>query len=445
MKNSKINIIIRIPDRIHKQMLSDLRRSHPFAYERVGFLFTKTNQINPAIVVITCYEYQPVEDQHYIRDNSVGAKINSTAIRSAMQRILDESCGCFHVHLHDHSGRTSPSRTDQSSLPPVVQSFSNVNGDQSHGILILSNDSLYASVQYKNEKQFILPQLVSIIGSPMKLTYNSSVNKATTKIYDRQSFLGTNSQLLFENVKVCIVGYGGGGSHIGQQLAHLGVKNIAVFDNDITEATNLNRLIGGWFSDIKKATLKINIAKRVIKKIFPKANVKCIEDRWQNKPESLQQSDIVIGCVDSYSEREQLEAECRRYLIPYIDIGMDVHIGESGLPYMSGQVILSMPGSPCMRCLGFLTDTKLAQEAAKYGKIGGRPQVVWPNGILASTAVGVFVDLVTGWTKQQARNVYFSYDGNLGTLPNHIRLEFVENECLHFPIESSGPPKFKKI
>ena len=45
MKNSKINIIIRIPDRIHKQMLSDLRRSHPFAYERVGFLFTNTSQL----------------------------------------------------------------------------------------------------------------------------------------------------------------------------------------------------------------------------------------------------------------------------------------------------------------------------------------------------------------------------------------------------------------
>ena len=264
-------------------------------------------------------------------------------------------------------------------------------------------------------------------------------------MFDRQSFLGSNSQFLFENIRVCIVGYGGGGSHIGQQLAHIGVKNVTVFDGDAIEDTNLNRLIGGWFSDIKKATLKVNIAKRVIKKIFPKANVECIRDRWQNKPESLQQCDIVIGCVDSYSEREQLEAECRRYLIPYIDIGMDIHSGKGTTPNMSGQIMLSMPGMSCMRCFGFLTDNKLAQEAAKYGKIGGRPQVVWPNGVLASSAVGIFVDLVTGWTDQINKKVYLSYDGNLGTLSNHVRLEFAENNCAHFPLDESGPQRYKKL
>jgi hypothetical protein len=43
---------------------------------------------------------------------------------------------------------------------------------------------------------------------------------------------------------------------------------------------------------------------------------------------------------------------------------------------------------------------KLAAEAARHGDAGGRPQVVWPNGALASTAVGLAVDLVTGWTRK---------------------------------------------
>jgi hypothetical protein len=51
-----------------------------------------------------------------------------------------------------------------------------------------------------------------------------------------------------------------------------------------------------------------------------------------------------------------------------------------------------------MRCMGFLTDAKLAEEAARYWKGGARPQVVWPNGVLASTAIGLAVDIVTGWT-----------------------------------------------
>jgi hypothetical protein len=69
---------------------------------------------------------------------------------------------------------------------------------------------------------------------------------------------------------------------------------------------------------------------------------------------------------------------------------------------LPGSTILSSPGEFCMRCMGFLSDEKLAQEAARYGNVGGRPQVVWPNGVLASTAVGLAVDLVTNWTRSIA-------------------------------------------
>jgi hypothetical protein len=98
----------------------------------------------------------------------------------------------------------------------------------------------------------------------------------------------------------------------------------------------------------------------------------------------------------------------------YIDIGMDVHGKEK--PVIGGQVILSSPGGPCMRCIGFLTEEKLAQEAARYGNAGARPQVVWPNGVLASTAIGLAVDLVTNWTGRTRSYEYLVYDGNEGTV-----------------------------
>lgn len=41
-----------------------------------------------------------------------------------------------------------------------------------------------------------------------------------------------------------------------------------------------------------------------------------------------------------------------------------------------------------MTCIGFLIEEKLAAEAARHGNAGGRPQVVRPNGVLVSTAVG---------------------------------------------------------
>ena len=84
---------------------------------------------------------------------------------------------------------------------------------------------------------------------------------------------------------------------------------------------------------------------------------------------------------------------------------------------MSGQVIASTPGAACMTCIGFLNSATLAQEAAKYGDAGVHPQVAWANGTLASAAVGIAVDLLTGWSGQLKMPVYLEYDGNAQTLP----------------------------
>ncbi len=98
-----------------------------------------------------------------------------------------------------------------------------------------------------------------------------------------------------------------------------------------------------------------------------------------------------------------------------------------------------------MSCYGFLTEAKLAKEAEKYGKVGGRPQVVWPNGVLASTAIGILVDIVTGWTGTNNQSVYLAYDGNSGKIENHIRKMHAPNCCEHYPISAVGQAQYNKI
>jgi hypothetical protein len=50
-------------------------------------------------------------------------------------------------------------------------------------------------------------------------------------------------------------------------------------------------------------------------------------------------------------------------------------------------------------------------QFSQYG-----PQVVWSNCVLASTAVELVVDLVTGWTGRHTSYAYFVYDGNESTV-----------------------------
>jgi len=256
--------------------------------------------------------------------------------------------------------------------------------------------------------------------------------------YSRQSFLGPNSKEMISRTTVAVVGLGGGGSHVVQQLAHIGFQRYVVYDDDIVEDSNLNRLVGATSLDAIAETPKLHIAKTVIYALQPNAAVRGFACRWQEKPEPLRECQIVFGCVDSYKGRHELEIACRRYLMHYIDIGMDVHGDEP--PVIGGQVILSSPGSLCMRCVGFLTDEKLAEEASRYGA-GSRPQVIWPNGVLASTAVGLAVDLITGWTRRERGYVYLVYDGNQATLKESFTLRNIKiAACKHFAEDDVGDP-----
>ena len=264
--------------------------------------------------------------------------------------------------------------------------------------------------------------------------------------FSRQTFLGEAGQDAIERCRVGLVGLGGGGSHIVQQLAHVGFLNYVLYDGDFTDESNLNRQVIASEADVAAKTLKIETARRRILEVRGTAQIETHECRWQTHPEPLRACDLVFGCVDTFSERRELESTCRRFLVPLIDIGMDIHQVRDEPPGMGGQVFLSMPGSPCMFCLDFLNEKNLGIEAAQYGAAGGRPQVVWPNGVLASTAVGIAVDLLTDWTRSLRGPVYLTYRGNDGTLTPHPRLvHFRDRPCTHYPPDQVGDPVFKKL
>jgi molybdopterin-synthase adenylyltransferase len=247
----------------------------------------------------------------------------------------------------------------------------------------------------------------------------------------RQSFLGADSEIVLRRSKAALVGLGGGGSHIALQLAHIGLGSFLPIDLDFIEDTNLNRLVGATMEDVRLRTAKVDIAERVIKAVNPAAEVMKRRANWSEVTAELRDVDVIFACVDSMSCRNELEAFARRFLIPLIDIGMDVH-ESSGEYSIGGQVMLSIPGKPCMRCMGLVTDDALAKEAARYGVAGEKPQVVWPNGTLASISVGFFMKLVTPWETHKATPLLLEYDGDLQTVAPSNKLAYLPAYCRHF-------------
>ena len=259
----------------------------------------------------------------------------------------------------------------------------------------------------------------------------------------RQSFLGEESDTVFAGTHVAIVGLGGGGSHIAQQLAHVGIGRFTLLDPDSCGHVNLNRQVGTTAEDARLGRSKVETAERLIKGVNPDANVRAIRAKWQNESITLRDSDVIVGCLDSFGARFQLEGAARRFLTPYVDLGMDVH--EMGGQFaISGQVALSLPGHLCLQCMAVIREADLARE--QYGAAGGRPQVVWCNGLLASAAVGLIVELLTPWFSPAPNSVLLTYEGNEQELKRHAWVAaHSADRCRHYLLNQTGDPFFKLL
>jgi hypothetical protein len=163
-----MTVQVRLLKALLDQMRSDLARPHPFAFERVGFVRARLGNRDgdPLLVLLT--EYVPVPDADYIPDKTCGARINGVAIRRAMQQVLTDGQGTFHVHMHHRPGKPALSRTDVADLPRIVSSFHAVGAQAAHGILLLSPDQCRAWVQVPNQNALTEAARISIIGFPLE-------------------------------------------------------------------------------------------------------------------------------------------------------------------------------------------------------------------------------------------------------------------------------------
>jgi molybdopterin/thiamine biosynthesis adenylyltransferase len=428
-----------------EKALLDLERRHPFALERVGF-FSCRSTAGPNGPILFAYDYHPVPDGQYLEDECCGARIGEIPIQAAMQRSLDMSSTQLWVHTHGRNWSTFPSPLDAREGPNVVRSLANLNQKLPHGWAVISNREISGQICLSKSELVDLGRM-NVVGWPMSIGWCSVDNRGVDleSRHGRQGFLGPSAPWIIENAKIGIVGLGGGGSHINQQLAHLGFKHVVYAEFDHVTLSNLNRLVGATAKDVQDARLKTEIASRVFLSVQPDAHLDAVPARWEDKTDAFGECDVIFGCVDSFSGRRDLEQFCRSRMIPLIDIGMRVCQNEHAPPQIYGQCAVSMPGSHCLRCLNVITDQNLAEEAADYGA-GAQPQVVWPNGILASTAVGFAMQMFTGWAGNTAPPARLDYKGfEQSVSPSNLVQALKGISCLHFGVEDLGDPITRRL
>lgn len=273
--------------------------------------------------------------------------------------------------------------------------------------------------------------------------------------YSRNTaFFGSEGQVRIEATRVAIVGLGGLGAHVAQQLAHLGVVDFGLIDRDFVTESSLNRLVGGTQSDVREKNLKISAAERMILAIQPSATVRAVPSFIREKPaaQEARGADVVFGCVDDDAARLDIIELCTSAGISFFDLASDIDTGDNHGPVYGGRVLFSGAGDRCSHCMELLdmrvlqlagmSDGERAAHEMIYGVERGQlgqsgPAVISINGVVASLAVTEFVAWRTG-LREPATLV--TYRGDLGVVSRSRDVPLPGCPyCSRWPQEEAAP------
>jgi hypothetical protein len=139
-QGSLVKVTFKITAQLLASVRADLKRSHPFAYERVGFIVAGLASCAGGVLILA-REYRPINDDDYLRDPTVGAMMGPDAIRKAQEWALFQGHAIFHVHTHGGFDMPGFSGIDLRENAKFVPDFLKVAPQNIHGAIVLSHDA----------------------------------------------------------------------------------------------------------------------------------------------------------------------------------------------------------------------------------------------------------------------------------------------------------------
>lgn len=323
------------------------------------------------------------------------------------------------VYVHTHPGATEAefSAVDNASESAIGKYLRLRCPSVPHVSLLFGRDKIRARVLGEPA----MPVRVLEVGASRNIRFDTASDSPMGEVFDRQvRAFGTDGQRQLAQLCVGIVGLGGTGSLVAQQLAHLGVRRFVLCDDDVVEPTNLNRVVGTNSNDV--GVPKIETARRLIQQISSDAEVTLILANVTAAGVARQvvEADMVFNCTDTHSSRHVLNQAAYQFLTPVLDMGVSIHVDEQARATFAGHVKLLAPQEPCLWCLRHLDAERVRRElmtdeqreADQYVQGSARvvqPAVISLNGVVASVAVTMLLSVVAG---VPAEPRYVLYQGN---------------------------------
>lgn len=368
--------------------------------------------LRPGAVDLLVREVHHLDGDEFIPGRHGYRQLSAGALARLGSRANAEGLALITCHSHPGSGeRTGLSGDDLAGHGRVFPHLLDiVGGGAPVGGIAFGEESAAGEIWIDRDHHLELDRVDVIGDSYLQLRARPPAGAPTTDPrFDRQArMFGAAGQRLLADMTVAVIGLGGGGSIVNEQLCHLGVGGIIAVDFDRVEAHNLSRIVGAVRRDARRRRKKVKVAARLARRIDPSIRFEAIDGDIADPEvaDLVSGADFIFLCTDSITSRLVANAIAQAYLVPMVQIGAKVDRPNDRISSVYVAMRPSFPRQGCLDCAGMIDPVALQREGATEEERAAQnyldlpdvvdPSVVTLNGVAASAATNLMLMYAVG-------------------------------------------------
>ena len=310
-----------------------------------------------------------VDASAYLEQTPWGLRIASTGYVGALADA--EKDGSVPIWFHTHPGENGiplPSDHDAQVDRDITDLFQLRSGTGYYGTLIVSprRAGFAFSGKLAHETMGVSNiDRVWVVGEKWQLVprYDAEAPKLDASFDRNVRAFGPAIQTILGDLRVAIVGCGGTGSSVAEQVVRLGVRHLLLVDNDELSASNVTRVYGSTARDVGRP--KVEVLRAHLRSIAPSLDCDVIHGMatLQSVAREISAADVMFGCTDDNAGRLVISRLSTYFLLPVIDIGVLLSSDGAGtLVGIDGRVTTLFPGTACLVCRNRIDTARAAAE-----------------------------------------------------------------------------------
>lgn len=325
--------------------------------ETAGILLVRSVRDEVGNLKLLARSMHWISEDKYLERSAIELRVASeTYVEALAEAERDSEIGIW-VHTHPSGYPPVASDKDIHVDEQIAEVFRIRTNSEYYGSLILSStpDGFVFTGKIQSAANVESVTRILTIGDRWKLQKSFQLAaQSKTQMFDRNvRAFGPAIQDMIGDLNIAIVGCGGTGSAVAEQLVRLGIRKILLIDPDTLSESNVTRVYGSNSTDVGRP--KVEVLRDYLTKVAPSLECRTIRGMTTSRQiaQKLISADIVFGCSDDNAGRIVLSRLSTYFIIPVIDCGVLLASDANGeLTDINGRVTTMVPGAGCMVCRG---------------------------------------------------------------------------------------------